>query len=86
MTPGLEDLNGEIPMWLKVVYRLGVPAGIALFLVWFVTLGFAADIRTVKEALTKHSAEQRFYLRAICINTAQTDAQRALCIQSDLER
>lgn len=70
--------NG-LPTWAKVVYWYGIPAAIAGFLVWFVTQGLSNDVRTTREMLQIHANENGFYLRAICLNVAQTDGQRAQC-------
>ena len=41
--------NGNLPgpAWLKVIYVFGVPAAIAMFLVWFNTASKAADMDRV---------------------------------------
>ena len=58
------------------VGKVGVPAAIALFLVWFLTHGIGADI----SAMRSEHQELRIYLRAICFNTSTTEAQRANCV------
>lgn len=88
--PLTTDYDGNmLSLWaiaLRVADRYGAVALIAMFLVWMVTNGFAldlkgarAEIREVNSLLTEHMAEQRFYLRAICVHTATDDAQRADC-------
>lgn len=79
-----EEINGDLPTWAKVIYRYGLAAAIAGFLVWFVTQGLSDDVRATRDMLREHIAEQRFYLRAICVNTSQTEIQRAQCV--DVER
>jgi hypothetical protein len=32
-------LNGNAPWWIKATVQVGVPAAMALFLIWYVTLG-----------------------------------------------
>jgi hypothetical protein len=32
-------LNGNVPWWIRAIVQVGVPASMALFLVWYVTLG-----------------------------------------------
>jgi len=68
-------LNGDSPLWLRAVYRLGIPAAICLFLIWFVTQALAKDMHQ----LVRDHQDQQFYLRAICLNVAKTEADRALC-------
>lgn len=72
--------NDDMPAWLRGVYRYGVPSVIALFLVYSMNKTVASDIATIHEELNQHIAEQRFYLRAICLNTAKDEAGRALCV------
>ncbi len=79
--------DAGLPTWVRVLLRLGVTASIAVFLVYFVTQTVAIDVRATREdvkvtreLLLEHMTEQRFLLRAICINVAQNDAQRANCI------
>lgn len=73
--------NGS-PWWVKAAYTFGIPAGIALFLLWFVTSSIAGEIKGAREDLRNHmrdQARQSLYLRAICLNTAPTEAARAQC-------
>jgi hypothetical protein len=41
MGQGTENgfLNGNSPWWVRAIVQVGVPASLALFLVWYVTLG-----------------------------------------------
>lgn len=66
------------PWWYRAVERFGVLAAFAAFLLWYVTLGPGND-RTLADTLNRHVTETQFYLRAICLNTAQSDNQRAAC-------
>lgn len=38
------------------------------------------DIDDISRALEAHVSETNFYLRQVCINTSQTEAQRSGCI------
>jgi hypothetical protein len=80
--PEYDELNGSLPLWVKVALRYGVSTVIALFLVYSVTNSLTRDVKDTKEMLQQHIGEQRFYLRAICFNSAKDDAQRASCIPS----
>jgi len=73
------DLNGDTPLWIRVLYRYGVPAAIALFLVWSMTSAFGSDLHTVKEEVH----DLRYFMRLICVNTAKTEADRAQCVAAD---
>jgi hypothetical protein len=69
--------------WGRLANKYGVPAAIALFLVWWLASGVSADIRDLKTALGIHTSETNFYLRQVCLNTSQTENQRAACIALD---
>lgn len=70
------EVNGDTPMWAKVLYRYGVPAAIALFLTYTLTHDVSANVA----AMRAEHQELRFYLRAICINAAITDSDQARCV------
>lgn len=72
--------------WERIANKYGIPAVIALFLVWWLTSGVSADISAIKAALGLHTSETNFYLRQVCLNTAQTENQRAACIALDRNR
>lgn len=63
-------------MWVRILYRYGIPAGIALFLTWTLTHDVAGNVL----AMRAEHAELRFYLRAICINMADTEQKYQNCI------
>lgn len=66
-----QEVSGT-PWWVYAIYRVGVPAALSIFLVWFVTRGISADLNAMRE---EHQ-DMRFYLQGICINTAP-DIERA---------
>jgi hypothetical protein len=68
--------NGLTPLWVRLVYRYGVPAAIALFLTYTITSSVASDVT----AMRQEHLELRFYLRGICLNTAQSESQRSACV------
>ncbi len=72
----VDEMNGNTPMWVKVLYRYGVPAVIALGLTWTLTHDVAANV----SAMRAEHQEIRFYLRAICINSATSEAEWARCV------
>ena len=75
--------NGITPLWVRLLYRYGVPAGIALFLTYFLTQNVTRDMAAMRGDVSQMRSEHqelRFFLRAICINTAETEWQRAACV------
>jgi len=68
-------MNGDTPLWVKVLYRYGVPAVIALGLTWTLTHDVAANVAAMR---TEH-LEIRIYLRAICLNAATDEIAIARC-------
>lgn len=71
-----DEMNGDTPVWVKVLYRYGVPAVIALGLTWTLTHDVSANVA----AMRAEHMELRFYMRAICINSAQSEADMARCV------
>ena len=63
----------------KLAAKYGVAGAIALFLVWWLAGDVSGQVTKIQDALTAHVAETNFYLRQICVNTAQNEAQRAGC-------
>jgi hypothetical protein len=82
------------PWWVQATYRLGVPAALAIFLVWFLTSRLGADLASVHAMVQTHveaaqadRAELRFYLRqmvvamqATCVNAAHDASERRRCL------
>ena len=64
----------------KVLTKYGLATFLAVFLVWWVTADVSGAIKHIQASLNEHISENAYYLRGICLNTAQTDAQRANCI------
>lgn len=76
--PPKPEVNGSGPWWVRATYMLGVPAAIAVFLIYFVTSVLSGEIRGLRDDVRTHMREQSvliFYLQAICRNGA-TDAAR----------
>lgn len=72
--------NGDMPIWIRAAYRYGVPSVIALGLVYFLTMHVDGMVHAMSESLQYHITEQKFFLRAICINTAMSESQRLNCV------
>lgn len=66
--------------WLTAVLKLGVPAFIALLLVWFMASRIDGGVLSLQRALNDHVLESTFYLRAICLNAAGDESERARCV------
>jgi hypothetical protein len=64
----------------SLVNKYGVIGAIAVFLVWWMANDVTGTLRALDQALSGHVSETNFYLRSICLNTAQTEGQRAGCI------
>lgn len=93
MLPSVSD-NEAPTKWAKAIYTLGVPAVIALFLVYAIRIDVKADLTDIKREIASHddkmgnyrgasASEQqaiRFYLRTICINTSKTELQIKSCL------
>ncbi len=64
----------------RMLNKYGVAVVIALFLVWWMTTDISGRIGRMDDQLGDHVKETNFYLRQVCLNTAQTEAERAGCI------
>lgn len=61
------------------MYRLGVPSAIAAFLLWYLVSNVSANISAIRQKMDEHVMESAIYLRAICVNTAKNESERATC-------
>lgn len=59
-------MDGNAPLWLRVVLQLGVPAAIALYLTYALLGEVRADIKSMR---AEHGL-LIYYSRGICLNTA----------------
>lgn len=87
------DLNGGLPVWAKVLSIVGIPGAGLFFLLHFLTVGVAADIRLNREAMDLHAvasarheaqsearvARLEAVLSQICRNTATNPSDRREC-------
>lgn len=67
-------------LYERVLMKYGLSTAIAVFLIWKMTTGISGHIDQIQTALNEHITETAYYLRAICVNTAQDDIQRAACM------
>lgn len=72
----------NMALWARILYKYGVPSGIALFLVWFTALQLNSSIKqvqdqlnTIKTEVHDHVFQTGFYMRAVCIMTAKQSGQ-----------
>lgn len=70
----------------RMTLKHGAIAMIACGLVWWLAASLsskmdvqAKEIRSVTEELREHSRDTTYLLQSICINTAQSDNDRARC-------
>ena len=59
--------------------KLGVPAVIAGFLVWFLATQVLSNMNAIAQQLNEHVSSTNIYLRAVCLHTAKTPAERDDC-------
>ena len=73
---------------IPILAKFGPITAIAVGVVWWLTYSLSGDLHAVKASQERHAMETAFYLRALCVNSAKDDAQRAACIPTrfDLER
>jgi hypothetical protein len=87
------SIPAPIDTWARVLVRVGVPAAIALYLVYRLAGDTATKLEAVSVKLDAHQSEMtrlsiedradrlisRALLRAICRNSADNDAERTNC-------
>jgi alkanesulfonate monooxygenase SsuD/methylene tetrahydromethanopterin reductase-like flavin-dependent oxidoreductase (luciferase family) len=86
-----QEPNGNLPAWVRLAAwaakQFGlwavVAVGLILFLGWHVSAAIAQVSAKVDAHATeagRDSSELSFYLRALCFNAADDEAERAACI------
>jgi hypothetical protein len=68
--------NGSLPAWARVIYTVGVPAAIALFLVWILAASVQADLKTV---IDDHQS-MKWNLWRVCVNTSLSRELSQQCV------
>lgn len=66
--------------WERILGKYGLATVIALGLTAWLASNVSGQVSKVRETLDLHVSETNFYLRQVCINTAQNEGQRAGCI------
>jgi len=64
----------------RILAKYGLATVLALFFVYWLTSDISGTMRAIQSTLNEHISESTYYLRQVCINTAQDEAQRAACI------
>jgi len=67
------------PWWAALMAKYGPMTAIAVFLIWWLTSVVAASLGTIQTSLTEHVRATNVYLRAVCLHTARTTAERDDC-------
>jgi hypothetical protein len=89
---GTADWLAGLPIWARVLGIIGIPSGIAVFLVWMGAnylpkIGAQIDSNTnqiarIRDAQLAHDAQTEYtyrLLQRICTNTAKTEFERQRC-------
>lgn len=81
---GVSKLN-----WIDIIFKVGVPSTIAVFLVYMLTTNISNDITNIKSQVALHSVDMsnqmkmqermERLLQQICANTATNNKERAYC-------
>lgn len=93
----LDVLSQAAPAQQTLVERLwdryGFPSIVAVGLGFALYQFTSGELRAIRSVIDQHvtdtrldQSEIRFYLRAICLNTAQTESQRAACVLGEQTR
>ena len=64
----------------RILTKYGLATLLALAFFYWITSDVSGTMRDIREQLNGHVTETTFYLRQVCLNTAQNEAQRAACI------
>jgi hypothetical protein len=59
--------------------KYGAIGAIALFLTWWLASDVSGTLRALAETLNAHSSETAYYMRALCVNSADTPQKLANC-------
>lgn len=71
-----DESDNKGPWWAQLLARYGFATAVAAVLIW----SLLGDLRADVSAMRDEHLEMRFFLRAICNNDADTDAERANCV------
>lgn len=63
----------------SVLFKYGVATLIAVGLTSWLALSATNTLNSINDKITTHIQETGFYMRQVCINTSQSEAQRSSC-------
>ena len=82
--------TSAMPWWVRAITVFGVPAAIAMYLVWALVSGqttalaqISATLQAQKTSISEVAAltaRMESYLRLLCVNTSKTQAERNSCL------
>jgi hypothetical protein len=72
--------------WERMLAKYGLATVLAVAFFWWLTSDVSGVMRETNATLKDHVRDSNFYLRQLCLNTAQTDAARAGCIPPEQHR
>lgn len=82
----MRSIGDGLPVWVRAAALLGVPAVIALFLVYQLARTWTTQMDRIEAAVSQHETHRAHdmqsmnaFLYAICLNTADGDVERARC-------
>jgi hypothetical protein len=89
LTNEIKSDNG--PWWIQVIYKVGIPSAIAIFLIWALVTRIDVEILEIRENLRLHAVDSSYIikntnnlqqiLQRICVNTSETNEERNACFQ-----
>ncbi len=82
------------PLWVRLLYRYGIPGALALYFAYSMTNSFSSKLDAMADLSKAHSSlsilsgqeqressiRQETYLRLLCVNTAKTDEAKNRCL------
>lgn len=82
------------PVWIRILYRYGIPGALALYFAYNMTNAFSSKLDAMGETIRAHSslsiltneeikesvARQEIYLRLVCVNTSKTSEATNRCL------
>ena len=66
--------------FIAALLRYGFATAAATYLIWALASDVSGRIQDIQASMHEHTSETAFYLRAICLNVAKDDVQRAGCV------
>lgn len=87
MAQHTSELNGSVPWWGRILERYGLATLLAIVFVWFLVQVVTVKLDGMQAALERHMEDTSqalhqltWYSRALCLNSADDEAQRLSCL------